>query len=115
MEDIYILTDTAILTKIGEKIKAIRLKQNITQESLSEAANVSLSTIKKMEKGEIRSFDSLLRLLRTLGILDTLQQLVEEEQISPNEYYNLVQSSKTNRRRRAAGKINNKQMEESKW
>ena len=115
MEDIYILTDTAILSKIGEKIKAIRLKQNITQQSLSEAANVSLSSIKKMEKGEIRSFDSLLRLLRTLGKLDTLQQLVEEEQISPNEYYNLVQSSKMNKRKRAAGKINTKQMEESEW
>ena len=115
MEDIYMLTDTAILTKIGEKIKAIRLKQNITQESLSEAANVSLSSIKKIEKGEIRSFDSLLRLLRTLGSLDTLQQLIEEEQISPNEYYNLVQSSKTKKRRRAVGRINNKQMEESEW
>ena len=115
MEDIYMLTDTAILTKIGEKIKAIRLKQNITQKSLSEAANVSLSSIKKIEKGEIRSFDSLLRLLRTLGSLDTLQQLIEEEQISPNEYYNLVQSSKTKKRRRAVGRINNKQMEESEW
>jgi transcriptional regulator with XRE-family HTH domain len=115
MEDIYMLTDAAILSRIGEKIKSVRLKQNTTQQSLSEAANVSLSSIKKMEKGEIRSFDSLLRLLRTLGTLDALQQLVEEEQISPNEYYNLVQSSKTKRRRRAAGKINNKQMEESEW
>ena len=115
MEDIYMLTDAAILSRIGEKIKSVRLKQNITQQSLSEAANVSLSSIKKMEKGEIRSFDSLLRLLRTLGKLDTLQQLVEEEQMSPSEYYNLVQSSKTNKRKRAAGRINQKQMEDSEW
>ena len=115
MDDVYMLTDAAILAKIGEKIKATRLKQNITQQSLSEAANVSLSSIKKIEKGEIRSFDSLLRLLRTLGKLDTLQQLVEEEQMSPSEYYNLVQSSKTNKRKRAAGRINHKQMEESEW
>ena len=115
MEDVYMLTDSAILSKIGEKIKAIRLKQNITQQSLSEAANVSLSSIKKIEKGEIRSFDSLLRLLRTLGKLDALQQLVEEEQISPNEYYNLVQLSKTNKRKRAAGKMTHQQMKESEW
>lgn len=115
MEDIYMLTDAAILSKIGEKLKAIRLKQNITQQSLSEAANVSLSSIKKMEKGEVRSFDSLLRLLRTLGKLDALQQLVEEEQMSPNEYYNLVQSSKTIKRKRAAGKIDNYQVKESEW
>ena len=48
MTDIYVLTDIAILTKIGEKLKAVRLKQNITQQSLAEAANVSLSTIKKI-------------------------------------------------------------------
>ena len=115
MENVYMLTDVAILGKIGEKLKSVRLKQNITQQSLSEAANVSLSTVKKIEKGEIRSFDSLLRLLRTLGKLDILQPLVEEEQLSPNEYFQLVQSSKTNLRKRAAGKLNEKHQEESEW
>ncbi len=81
------LTDMAILTRIEEKLKTVRLKQNITQQSLAEAAIVSLSTVKKIEKGEIRSFDAFLRILRTLGQLDVLQQLVEEEQLSPSEYY----------------------------
>ena len=90
MENVYMLTDVTILGKIGEKLKSVRLKQNITQQSLSEAANVSLSTVKKIEKGEIRSFDSLLGLLRTLGKLDVLQPLVEEEQLSPNEYFKWV-------------------------
>ena len=103
MNDIYMLTDMTILTGIGEKLKAVRLKQNITQQSLAEAANVSLSTVKKIEKGEIRSFDAFLRILRTLGKLDVLQQLVEEEQLSPSEYYNMVQTSKTNQRKRASG------------
>ena len=115
MNDIYMMTDMAILTKIGEKLKAARLRQNITQQSLAEAANVSLSTIKKIEKGEISSFDALLRLLRTLGKLDLLQQLVEEEQMSPNEYYYMVQSSKTKQRKRAVGKLNNTKQEESEW
>ena len=115
MDDIYMLTDGAILTKIGEKMKTVRLKQNVTQQSLAEAANVSLSTVKKIEKGEIRSLDALLRLLRTLGKLDTLQQLVDEEQLSPSEYYNMVQSSKTHQRKRAAGKLNNNKEEESEW
>ncbi len=109
------LADGAILEKIGERMKSVRLKQNITQQSLSEAANVSLSTVKKIEKGEIRSFDSLLRLLRTLGKLDILQPLVEEEQLSPNEYFQLMQSSKTLQRKRAIGKPNIKHQEESEW
>ena len=70
MDDIYMLADAMILSRIGNKLKTVRLKQNITQQSLSETANVSLSSIKKMEKGEIRSFDSLLRVLRILGKLD---------------------------------------------
>ena len=48
------LTDMAILERIGENLKSARLKQNITQQSLSEAASVSLSSIKKIEKGEHR-------------------------------------------------------------
>lgn len=109
------LSDTMILIKIGEKLKSVRLKQNITQQSLAEEANVSLSTVKKIEKGEIRSFDSLLRMLRVLGKLDAFQSLVEEEQLSPNEYYQLVQSSKSNQRKRAVGKLNNKHQEDSAW
>ena len=115
MDNIYMLTDSAILAQIGEKLKAIRLKQNITQQNLAEEANVSLSTVKKIEKGEIGSFDSLIRLLRTLGKLDVLQQLVEEEQMSPSEYYNMVQMSKTNQRKRAIGRINNVQKTVSEW
>ena len=115
MNDIYMMTDLAILTRIGAKLKTVRLKQNITQQSLAEAANVSLSTVKKIEKGEIRSFDALLRLLRTLGKLDALQQLVEEEQLSPNEYYHMVQASKTKQRKRAVGRLNNTKQEESEW
>ena len=115
MDDIYMLTDMVILTKIGENLKATRLKQNITQQSLAEAANVSLSTVKKIEKGDIRSFDALLRMLRTLGKLDALQQLVEEEQLSPSEYYNLVQASKTKQRKRAAGKLKTEKQEDSAW
>ena len=115
MDDIYVMTDAIILAKIGERLRALRLKQNITQESLGESANVSLSVVKKVEKGEIRSFDVLLRLLRTLGKLDVLSPLVEEEQLSPSEYYELMQKTDTRKRKRASGKIINDGKGESEW
>ena len=115
MDNVYMLTDVAILSKIGNHLKQARLKQNITQQSLSETAKVSLSSIKKVEKGDIRSFDSFIRLLRTLGKLDVLQPLVEEEQLSPSEYYELVHSSKIRQRKRAVGKLNNSSKEDSEW
>ncbi|MBQ9287327.1 MAG: hypothetical protein IJ212_02715 [Bacteroidaceae bacterium] len=69
-----------------------------------------------MEKGEIKSFDSFLRILRTLGKLDVLQPLVDEEQLSPSEYYELVQSrAAKHQRKRAVGHINHINKRESEW
>ena len=115
MENIYMLTDAAIFGKIGEHLRQARLKQNITQQSLAEAAVVSLSSIKKIEKGVISSFDALVRVMRILGKLDVLQPLVEEEQMSPSEYYDLVNSSKSRLRKRAVGKLDNTNNEKSEW
>ena len=115
MDNIYILTDTAILAKIGEKLKSIRLKQNITQQSLAETAGVSLTSLKNIEKGEIRSFDSLLRVLRTLGKLDVLLPLVEEQQMSPSEYYEMVHAANAHQRKRAVGKLDKGNKEDAGW
>lgn len=115
MENVYMLADAAILLKIGAKIKSTRLKQNITQESLALAANISLSSIKKIENGEIKSFDSFLRVLRILGKLDVFLPLIDEEQLSPSEYYELVNSTNKKTRKRAVGKLNNSKKEESEW
>ena len=99
---------------IGRKIKSIRLKRNITQSSLAEAASISLSSVKKVENGEIGAFDTLLRILRTLGMLESITSLIEEEQLSPSEYYEIVNKSKKKTRRRAVGKLN-VDKEESEW
>ncbi len=114
MEDIYSLSDVQIQKKIGEKLKAVRLKQNITQDSLAESSSISRSSVQKMETGEIKSFDTLLRMLRTLGMLDELSHLCEEEQMSPSEYFDMVNSAKKGRRRRAVGTLK-KDEEESEW
>ena len=114
MEVVYMLADEVLQRKIGERLKAVRLKQNITQQALAEEAGVSLSSVKKIEKGEIGTLDSLLRVLRTLGMLDVLRPLVEEEQLSPSEYYELMQKAGAHQRKRAAGKAH-KEKEEPSW
>lgn len=116
MDDIYMLSDLRIIQKIGEKLKYMRLKQNITQEDLAKESNVSVSTIKKIESGEIGRFDSFIRVLRILGGLDTLEPLIEQAQLSPSEYYDLVNSSKKKIRKRAIAKnIKPKGEEDSTW
>ena len=115
LDNIYMLTDIEICDRIGVKIKTVRLKQNMSQEELADKSGVSISTIKRMEEGEVKTLESLIRILRTLGKLDIFIPLVNEEQLSPNEYYELAsKANKLARKRASKGyKIENK--EETEW
>lgn len=115
MESIYMLSDVEITKRISARLKELRLKQNISRQDLAVSSGVSVSSIARMEDGEIKSFNSLLRLLRTLGKIEVFLPLVEEEEISPNEYFKLVQSAKQNLRKRASKSNNNNVQEESEW
>ena len=108
------ISDTELIKRISSRLKAIRLKQNVSRHDLSVSSGVSTSTIARIEDGEIKSFESLLRILRTLGKIDIFLPLVEEEEISPNEYYQMVHSAKANKRKRAS-RTNNNVQEESEW
>lgn len=109
------LSDAEITRRISEKLKELRLKQNISRQDLSVSSEVSVSSIARMEDGEIKSFESFLRILRTLGRIDVLLPLLEEEEISPNEYFKLVHSAKTRQRKRASKSNAHKQQEVSEW
>lgn len=114
--DIYSLSDTAIRQRIGDKLKKLRLRQNITQANLADDAQISLSSVKKCESGQLSSFDCLIRILRVLGKLDMFQQLVDEDIMSPNEYYKFVNSTKKRNRQRATSvKKNNNDNPDSEW
>lgn len=115
MYNIYMLSDTDITNKISARLKELRLKQNISRQDLSISSGVSMSSIVRMEEGEIKSFESFIRILRTLGKIDILLPLVEEEEISPNEYFKMMQSTQKKTRRRASkSKLATKQ-EELEW
>ena len=111
LDNIYILTDTELCNRIAAKIKTVRLKQNMPQAELADKSGVSISTIKRMEDG----FESLIRVLRTLGKLDVFVPLVEEEQLSPNEYYELASKANKPERKRASKGYTKENKEESEW
>ena len=115
MDNIYMLSDAEITKRISYKLKELRLKQNISRRDLSFSSEVSMSTIARMEDGEIKSFESFLRVLRTLGKIDVLLPLLEEEEISPNEYFKMVQSEKTKKRKRASKSHTDNGQEVSEW
>ena len=115
LDNIYLLTDIEICNRIAAKIKEVRLKQNMSQAELADKSGVSISTIKRMEDGEAKNFESLIRVLRTLGKLDIFVPLVEEEQLSPNEYYELVSKANRPKRKRASKGYTKENKEESEW
>ena len=117
-DNIYMLADSKICRRIGDKIKRLRLRQNITQSSLAELSQISISSVKNIEKGNIGTFENLLRVLRVLGELDIFSSLLKDEEMSPNEYLEFIESTKKKQRRRAKTiksqvQINNQ--EEPEW
>lgn len=117
-DNVYLLSDAEICCRIGQTIRRLRLRQNFTQMELAEQAQISVSTLKRIEEGEVRSFDSLLRVLRILGELDIFSPLLREEEMSPNEYYAFVEAAKKKQRKRASSKKrggNTDREEEPEW
>lgn len=115
MDNVYMLTDVDIQHRLAEKIRTLRLRQNYSQTELAERSGVSVSTIIRTENGQPASVDTLVRLLRQLGKLDVLTPLLEDEPLSPTEYYHLKQAAEKPLRKRAGKSIRITQKEDPLW
>lgn len=80
--NMFSLSDKAIAELLGERIKALRLRRNITQEGLAQATALSLNTIKSLESGKGK-LASVIAVLRELGALDQLDSFIPPPPISP--------------------------------
>ena len=83
MNNPYVLTDRALLTQIGQKIKQIRIAKQLSQQQLSERCGLSVFSISQIENGSNPSVLSLLAILRALDKLDILNAFWAEEPINP--------------------------------
>lgn len=77
------MSNPAILAKLGARIKDARLRKSITQEELALSAGVSSLTVANIEKGKSVTLSMLLGVLRSLGLLENLENLIPEAKISP--------------------------------
>ena len=100
MEQHDYMTDSAALNLLGQRIAQHRLEQNRTQAELAHEAGVSKRTIERLESGESIHTTNLVRVLRVLGLLANLNELVPTPVPSPLE----VLRSKQKRRKRASGR-----------
>ena len=90
-------TDDQLLKEFGERIKANRIRSGFTQEELSKQSGVAKRTIERAEKGESIQFLNLIKLLRALGYLDSLELLLPSLEKTPFEY---IKSPKVEKRKK---------------
>jgi transcriptional regulator with XRE-family HTH domain len=77
------ISDQAVLTGLGGRILQYRLNRNMTQEALAKEAGLSARTINRVEHGNSTQLSNLIRLLRSLGLLENMESLVPKPAISP--------------------------------
>lgn len=76
-------TSTELEVALGERLRALRLDQNIDQKTLAERAGISLTALKNLEGGMGSTLKSLVSVLRALGREDWLQSIAPVASINP--------------------------------
>lgn len=70
------------LEKLGERLRAARLRRRMTQATLAARADVSLPTLRKLEQGEpSSSLATLLRALQVLGLDQDVDLLARDDEV----------------------------------
>ncbi|MDC7993863.1 helix-turn-helix domain-containing protein [Altibacter sp. HG106] len=89
-----ILSDQAILSRLGEYLKQERLFQNKSQEAIAEAAGINRWTLGKIENGDGITLTSFIQILRALDRLERLEVFVKQPVISPLQLAKLEQQQR---------------------
>lgn len=101
MTPFTLLTDSAILAEVGQRLLQRRLDRNLTQAQLAREAGVSKSTVERIESGHSTQLTNLIRLFRALSLLDALNAMVPARAPSPIEQ---IQRAGVKRRRASTPK-----------
>ena len=84
MESQLILSTEEWERHLGAEVRALRIRQRLTQAQLAEHANVSLSAVKYLEGGHGSSLSTLIRIARVLERTDWLASFAPlEPSLSP--------------------------------
>lgn len=64
-----------ILQTLGQRIRAQRLAQGLTQSELAQMAGLSLGALRKLESTGQSSLETLIRVVQALGLVQELEDL----------------------------------------
>ena len=104
------MTDDMIIQAIGDYVRSVRLRKNLTQAQLADRAGVHRTTIRDLELGRRSTLLTLIQVLRSLDELGMLKQFKVSTELSPLEIAKLELKS----RKRASG-ANKQDKPKSEW
>lgn len=105
-------SDQSIEKEIGQRIKALRLRKNISQQALAASACTHRNVIGSLENGKGSTLSTLIAVLRELDALGELESFIPGIEISPIE----MLKSQGKQRKRATGRKSDKETHEaSEW
>ncbi len=95
------MTDGALLKLVGERLAALRLARNLTQQQLAEQAGLGLRTVQRLELGAVATqLSGFIRVCRVLGLMEHLDLFIPPVSVGP-----MVQLKLAGRmRKRASGR-----------
>jgi transcriptional regulator with XRE-family HTH domain len=102
-----LMTDKAILAEIGHRLGRRRVELELTQADLARESGVSKRTVERVEAGESTQFSTLIRILRSLGLLDALETAIPQSGPRPMDLLKLRgkerQRASSKKRKKSAG------------
>ena len=88
MEDYSEYSVTELVRLLGSRFKDYRLRANMTQKEVAEMSGLSMMTIHRFENGTVKniSLGTFLLLLKAVGSINDLNELMPEQPESPYLY-----------------------------
>lgn len=93
-------TDDEILQIFSSRIKARRLKNNLSQAELGKEIGLSTRSITNIENANGFSFINFIKLVRFFSDLDALDRILDTEDMTPSEQFISKKSENKQRARK---------------
>ena len=88
MEDFSDYSAPELVRMLGSRFKDYRLRANLTQKEVAEQAGLSVLSVYRFENGVVTNIalSTFLLLLKTVGCINDLNELMPEQPESPYSY-----------------------------
>lgn len=98
-------SNDAVLAELGRRLERQRLARNLTQKQMAEQAGIGRATLQRLERGESVQTTSMIKLLRALDLLQSLDGALPQTIERPILQLERERRQQPRRRARARGRM----------